>query len=323
MKKISDQKLTELTDAVFVVHGEMKSDNGEDSYAFSVNDEKGMIAVFDGCGGIGSRKYDTYSNKTGAYIASRIAAETVLDRFNAFSCSKAEFSSNDMRELANIMHDEITARLHGFEKGVKTSLMKGSLTKSFPTTASIVYFAPEKNGLKTAFMWAGDSRGFVLDSAGLRQITRDDIKGGEDAYSNINDDGILSNVVSAAGDFSFNLEMLECTAPAVFISATDGCFNYYKTPMEFEYMLIETLCKSSKISQWEENIEKSIYSVTADDYTMSIAALGFGSFKALKKAFADRKNYLYKEYIAKLIGATEEQILILWNKYKNDYYRGV
>ena len=56
----------------FSISGEMIPQNGEDSYLYSFNENKGLVGVFDGCGGIGSRRYEILNGKTGAYIASRI-----------------------------------------------------------------------------------------------------------------------------------------------------------------------------------------------------------------------------------------------------------
>jgi len=47
---------------------------GEDSFSYSfVGQEAGYISVFDGCGGMGARKYPKAGNKTGARVASKLA----------------------------------------------------------------------------------------------------------------------------------------------------------------------------------------------------------------------------------------------------------
>ena len=61
--KYKANSLISYTDLFFVVGGEMKPDNGEDSYVFSINDTHALLGVFDGCGGIGSRKYEMYGGK--------------------------------------------------------------------------------------------------------------------------------------------------------------------------------------------------------------------------------------------------------------------
>lgn len=50
----------------FSISGEMIPQNGEDSYLYSFNENKGLVGVFDGCGGIGSRRYEILNGKTGS-----------------------------------------------------------------------------------------------------------------------------------------------------------------------------------------------------------------------------------------------------------------
>ena len=65
------KKLTRELNSIFSISEEMVKDNGEDCFYYDVMDDRFIIAAFDGCGGSGSKKYQNYSGKTGAYIASR------------------------------------------------------------------------------------------------------------------------------------------------------------------------------------------------------------------------------------------------------------
>lgn len=40
-----------------------------------------MIGVFDGCGGLGSRRFKDHENHTAAYIAARVAGKATLEWF--------------------------------------------------------------------------------------------------------------------------------------------------------------------------------------------------------------------------------------------------
>ena len=51
---------------------------GEDSLAVSSLPENVMVCVTDGCGGLGSRRYHRLDHCTGAYLAARLAARTLL-----------------------------------------------------------------------------------------------------------------------------------------------------------------------------------------------------------------------------------------------------
>ena len=68
---------------VVVIQQAVIPGQGEDSYAVVSNPEQVMLCVADGCGGLGSRRYEQRHNRTGAYIASRLAAKTVEDWLEA------------------------------------------------------------------------------------------------------------------------------------------------------------------------------------------------------------------------------------------------
>lgn len=318
--KINKDSLLSYVDTMFVSAGEMIPDNGEDSYSYAVNDKFGFVAVFDGCGGIGSRKYEEYDNKTGAYVSSHTVSKSMLDWFEKFSESNAAITDKN----ANIMGEEIrkqfTEKLKGIEKGTASTAIKGSLAKSFPTTASAIVFKHKSDKMQAAFLWAGDSRGYLLTNTGLKQLTVDDIEGEEDALSNLTSDARLSNMVYAGGDFKINSKVHECPREGILISATDGCFGYFKTPMEFEYMLLNTLVSSENIDDWKNKLSDYILKYTGDDYTLAVTVYGYKNFKLLKKMYAERERMLRLKYISQLGDADDEKLEKLWDEYKEGYY---
>ena len=318
--KIDKVSLLNCIDTVFVAAGEMIPDNGEDSYMYSFNDKFGCIAVFDGCGGIGSRKYDVFRNKTGAYIASHAISKAMLEWFEKFSLSNASISARNANLMSEEIRNTFNEKLKNIEKETTATLIRGSLTKSFPTTASAIVFKHRDDKTQAAFLWAGDSRGYLLTGSGLKQITTDDVEGEEDALSNLTSDARLSNMVSAAGDYNINNKILNCPRSGIFISATDGCFGYFKTPMEFEYMIINTMLKSESIDEWQKKLDEYMRSYAGDDYTLAVAVYGYRNFKLLKRAYAMREKLLYVKYISQLAGATEEKLLHMWDEYKEGYY---
>lgn len=323
---VSNEKVKSLLsalDTVFVINGEMIENNGEDSFAFSVNDRMGMVGVFDGCGGIGSRKYPEYGNKSGAYIASRVTSDLVMDWFKKHSEEQEALSEKIIKDMCNNLKGRLGNKLRSMDSGTDSGVILGSLSKSFPTTASIILFSSYKETVYSSFIWAGDSRGFILTEDGLCQITRDDIEGGGDALNNLSADSKLTNFVSAAEDFQLHSKSVLCDSEAILITASDGCFAYFSTPMEFEFMLIESMQRADNVEQWKQNLEAYIKKYTADDYTMGIAVCGYKSFKKLKKAFLQRRNFLFEKYISKLENSGDEMKAALWNEYKKTYYRGV
>ena len=101
-------------------------------------------------------------------------------------------------------------------------MLKGNLMKEFPSTLSLVLIAPWKsNALVTEFIWAGDSRGYILDSSGLHQVTVDDIAN-TDALENLSEDAPMKNVISASNPYVLNRRTGIEQLPALIISATDG-----------------------------------------------------------------------------------------------------
>ena len=314
--------LTAFVDSIFVVGGEMIDNNGEDSFAYALNDECGFIGVFDGCGGIGSRKYEVYSDKTGAYIASHVCSETMLDWFGEFSASGREISANNIKYICDSLKERFTNELDSYEDEAGAVAIKGSLAKKLPTTASLVMFTSNDSKMYAAYVWAGDSRGFVLNESGLTQVTTDDIEVEGDAMENLSNDSKLTNMVCAGGDFHFNNRILTDVDKGMFITATDGFFSYFSTPMEFEFMIVDTLLVSDSVASWKVNLCEFIKKYTADDYTMGVTVFGYKSFKALKKAYVSRHAFLVERYIKPLETLSDEEKVALWNEYKTNYYRG-
>ena len=73
----------DIVDAWFGFCHERVPGKGEDSWCHAFNERAGLIGVFDGCGGLGSRAYPSLSGRTGAYVASRTASGAVYDWFEA------------------------------------------------------------------------------------------------------------------------------------------------------------------------------------------------------------------------------------------------
>ena len=111
--------------------------------------------------------------------------------------------------------------------------------------------------------------------------------------------------------------------PSVLITATDGCFGYFSTPMEFEFLLVDTLWAAKDMEDWQKKLADRIKRITGDDYTMGIAAVGYKNFKQLKASLTKRKRDLFRKYIAKLKEASPDEKAELWEEYKKFYYKEV
>lgn len=319
IKKMEINKKT-MSTIVVCSEKERIQNFGEDSYSYSFNvDSIGYIAVYDGCGGMGARKYLKVGNKTGARIASKLAAY-ITDEF--YNNQQFKFDNSDAERLKKIFQDSFKKVKLGIEND-SCLMLGGDLFKSIPTTASIVSIKNnDSDSIVCEYIWAGDSRGYFLDGDGLCQITKDDLQTEEDAFTNLRSDGRLSNVINADGDFELHERLIELKLPTMIITSTDGSFGYYSTPMNFEYIILKSLMEATNENQWKNSLSKLIIPVTGDDFSICIAVYGFYNFNECKKYFKKRFAYIKKIYIDKIDeNTTENELKELWEIYKQSYYR--
>lgn len=69
------------------------------------------------------------------------------------------------------------------------------------------------------------------------------------------------------------------------ISATDGCFGYFLTPMHFHNVLLAGLKNSLDEDGWCLYVKDAFAKVTGDDVSLSLCAIGYESFDELKASF--------------------------------------
>ena len=287
--------------AVFSVAGEMKTNNGEDSYLFDVAGNEFIIAAFDGLGGAGAKRYMNYSEKTGAYIASRAVCGGVMSWF--------QHSRKD-KEFENYISDVLNICSKYADPAGR---IMGSLGKSFPTTAAVVKGSLGGDGVNVTCYWAGDSRCYLIDANGLHQLTEDDLDG-QDAMSNLSNDGVMTNTISASSPYVIHRKELNVSYPCILLTATDGCFGYLRSPMEFENLLTDSLVNSKNLKQWQQEIENRILAVTGDDYTLCVAVCGFNDYESIVEYIKNRNSYVFEKYVKCV---TEPAIL--WEQYKKNY----
>ena len=304
----------EIIDQFFVVHGEKIEQKGEDSFLISVNERAGLAGVFDGCGGSGAKIYKMFGEKTGAFIASRVLSEVTGSWFDSSWDEKEQIYRISGATLKNA----IDARLAGLKQKSGTgTMLKGSMTKEFPSTLAAAIVQPGGKGLLADFLCSGDSRVYVLDEQGLKQVSVDDLPV-TDAMENLRQDAGMNNVVSASHPYQINVRKLKLDQPCIIFAATDGCFGYLRTPMEFEKLLLSTLLSSESIVQWQNALDEQFRNIAGDDYTMSLMSVGYGSFRKLKESC--EKRYRYMERVYPLLPDTSEQELFRqWAVYRPDY----
>jgi len=305
-------------DFVLKINAEARQGLGEDSWCYGFSPELGMIAAFDGCGGSGARKHEFYSGHSEAYMASRLGAGALFDAF----LDDADRKDSDSPEailnaFSGYCRNSFT--LHR-PPAAQTAKIRSSMIATLPTTMAAAFLRTGSQGVEITAAWAGDSRIYVLTRAGLSQLSLDDA----DENDPFETDGMMNNTLNADREPRINRNRCVVSLPAVVFAATDGCFAYYTTPMEFEGVLLSTLLSSSSPAEWEALLNERIGKVAGDDYTLSMAAIGFGSFGALKQYFSARYAAVYEQYLQKidaLDASDTDGRRALWDSYKSEYMK--
>lgn len=264
---------------------EKREGHGEDSPALSLIKENFCaVGVFDGMGGSGAAicKSEFGDEHTKAYVASRI----ILEAINNYM--------ENAKDVRNINSDSIKSSAHGRleqEKSnypTKASGLRSKLVRDYPTTLAITTALQNEDGTHTVnSYWAGDSRNYLWTSEGFYQISKDDLDTELDPLENLRNDGALSNCICADREFIINNKSITVEGKFVILSATDGCFNYFATPMHFNDVLVTGLKQSDNVEEWEGFCKSEITDVTGDDVSLSLIAVGFEDFKDLKESLSN------------------------------------
>jgi serine/threonine protein phosphatase PrpC len=314
-------------------------DKGEDSDPILRDGpDLGLIAVFDGMGGAGGTVYDTPEGpRTGAYLASRLVRDVVERRM--LDLLEPDWNLNGHAAAADLRRSiraALTERLT--ELKAPPSGLRSRLLRALPTTMALVALQRTQPGGSTwagHVLWAGDSRAYVFEPEGMRQLTTDDLRDPGDAMANLSRDSVVSNALSADTDFQVNYRRVELKAPFLVMCATDGCFGYVRTPMHFEHLVLGHLQRARSTQAWSTSLQADIAEVTGDDAAMSVMAVG-ADFRALKALLAPRATQLEREFIAPLDDLTKavtraeqeleslrrrqrDKTAEIWGQYKPDY----
>ena len=195
------------------------------------------------------------------------------------------------------------------------------MRRNFPTTASILVENLQEQNV--FFLWSGDSRGYLCDKDGLAQITMDDIRfHATDAFANLYQDSAMTKQWNADRTISVHCKEIKEISPAIYICATDGCFGFLSSPMEFEHMLLSTLMESNTPEEWKENLIQKWFVHFGDDSTMTILTVGFEHFSDLKMFYQERLSIIEKTYgksFSDEMNVQEREQL--WQRYRKNYYR--
>lgn len=262
-------------------------DRGEDALSFDCErEDMHTLAVFDGCGGAGAWKYPEFRNLTGAFVAAQSVAQRHLDWFDGITAEAVR----DKEELKESFHSHNEKILQQLKQQCKPMGVAGSLVKSFPCTASCAVVAEyDETSLLLTALNAGDSRVyFMTPSDGLIQLTKDDSRGDPDPLDSLRDNPPLSNLLNADKPYKVCAHQMAVQYPCVVLCATDGVFGFVRSPMDFEFMLLDTLVNTKTAEEFEQKFERKVRKLTGDDSTCLIAFYGFGSYENVRQLFSAR-----------------------------------
>lgn len=300
---------------------EVVPDHGEDSFCHAFSDQAGLVGVFDGCGGAGARTHAYYSDMTEAYMASRLCAGVFYDCFR-----HGDPGTLTGQSFADAASAGVQTCLSRFQPPKEDGglQIRGSMVRTLPTTAAAALILPgQGDQLQVSAIWAGDSRVYLLDAQGLAQITADDTSV-PDPMQNLYEDGVLRNLLCSDRPFRLHCRTVSVKPPFMVLAATDGCFGYLSTPMEFEGLLLDSLMAADSVAGWESSLADAIGAVAGDDHSLCLAAYGYRDLRAVKRAMAPRHELLHETYLAPLSGLSREELAprqALWAQYRDQYSR--
>lgn len=278
-------------------------EHGEDSDPLLImNEDNYAVGVFDGMGGSGASTCESNfgSGHTKAYVASRIVKETV-ELHLIQSLSSHDLSVDG---ITDCIRKRLKHELEKFPPKTKT-VLKSRMVRDYPTTMALSTVKRKDDYWQVDSFWAGDSRNYLWQIEGLHQISKDDLDTDADPMENLRNDAPMSNCINASNEFKINHRSWKVKGPFVLLSATDGCFGYFPSPMHFEYMLKSTLQEAHSLEEWNEALKGKIKEVTGDDYSMSLVAIGFDSYDRLR-------TYMTARHQSPLDGIIEKERHINW-----------
>ncbi len=263
----------------------------------------GIISVFDGMGGAGARKYkhaNSGEEHTSAWWASRYVEEAIEDLMS--SRPKGE---NPISYLENNLKNTIVAKLNEVVKNfpAANAPLLSKMMRKLPTTMALcAYYIDDKDITVTCY-WSGDSRIYMFDKSKMYFLTKDDADALDgDPFSPANMDLAMNNTICQDRDFKINKSKIKVpystSNPIVLIAATDGCFGYFKNPIEFEYTIRQCLSTSKLIDEWLPSIKKAIIdNIQQDDFSMALVEIGESNFVSFKEKLTScLHNVLFDEY---------------------------
>ena len=218
-----------------------------------------------------------------AYQASRIASGTMDACF--------QITSNHN----SLMGEEY---LHDFSDYFRLELHKNLLENYAsvpPVSYGSIFMQCEKKEFHISLMIQGDVHLFLLTHEGMM---------------------LLSPETASSDEYR---RFMTCPTRSLLLCVSDACFKRFDGPMDFEYVVLDTLCDSQTIEGWKSLLTKKIASEGTESFLLTAAAFGFGTFKSMHKSFSNRKSNLYWNFLSKETTATPMEAQAMVDKYRKRY----
>lgn len=271
----------------------------------AVSEEKYLV-VCDGLGAGGQNKHTINGEThTSAYYGSRLLSQICSEYYK--ENYDVIFENMKNKEALSRIVDELKAtikkQLDEFvdeHKLVKT--IKGKSIKLLPSTLSSMLFNVNDDSVDVVVISAGDTRAFVLTPQnGLQQLSKDDVDDDVDAFEKAT---IVNNNICQDRDFTLNFRCYTLKMPCILFVCSDGCYDYFFSPMEVEYLFDAAFnawfsTESVKSGAFGEKLGDFIAnrSKLQDDCSMAGAVIGCQDDTALRQELKVRAREIETKYI--------------------------
>lgn len=300
---------------------EVAEAKGEDANLAEDFEQTFLMGVFDGLGGASAG----YDGQTGGRIASAEASQITKEFFQQ---RYGKITPENAIELQNKICQSLKFKA---DNNMPKSRLKGTLLQHrLCTTIALASILKQPKGQERIFeanlAWMGDSRiYFFSPTQGLQQLTKDDLKTPKDALEMLRQDPPMSQCLTAdiTQESQIHFQHYEIEGPGCFLACTDGCFQYFSAPWEFEKLLLDTLFHSDgdKIdtNNWQELIYERYTEIKQDDVSLILYPVGFHTVKSLRSAYKQRWEYFQETFFSPTANTRYDELQSLWEKYRIDY----
>lgn len=280
---------------------------GEDNSASEADGSRALIAVFDGCGGLGSRRYPSDNNRSGAYLAANIAASVTAESFETYGYD----------DLSKLLFDALSSENARLNSANIQLNIRSDMLCPLPTTVCAALI--ENDGCN--IQWIGDSRLFALDRDGLHILTDDE--GDFSKKETYFFERRLTGYANAACRFKLHCRAFKPVNPCLLFAATDGMYRAFPSPMETEAALLDALDGIEGSEDFRVRLRDTVDECADDDFTAVFTIMGAESLKAMANELSARTKRL-RHMLLPLYEPDadfDKARAAVWKSYKDSYFK--